>query len=558
MNIKRLIFSSLLLFHFGITKLFAFTLEETTIDAVQQAIKNKKITCEWLINSYLDRIKKYNLSVQNAPPLNAFTEINRSVLNAARQLDNHHAKTDKLIGPLHCIPVVLKDNIDSYDTTTTSGSLSLLGTQPTQDAFLVGQLRKAGAIILGKGTMDEFAWGLQGLSSRSGKTGNAYNSSKNAGGSSAGTAVAVSANFTLVGIGTDNSGSVRIPAAFNGLVGLRPSTGLISQRGIYPMGALDGVAGPMTRTVKDLAILLDIIAQPDQHDKKTTKIPREKTYTAYLNKNGLQGKRIGIVHRVGNVDLYKGLSKKAQLVIANAMKKMEEGGASFIPNINLPKFNNNRDFNQAGEIQDINEYLSSFPATRKNFKDICLSNRTRTFGNVQECLKFVNSVPKKFGKEYKQVLNIFETNKNYVEDVMKKNNLDALLVPSGIITSDISQIYVWQAPISSNAGLPAITVNAGYLDNLPLGIELIAKQFDEGKLIAIAYAYEQRATSRKTPSMPIANQNLTHFTIAELNNLFTLIGAHTYEQVIKKEGVKALTPEKFSKIVTNQIYTQSD
>ena len=244
-----------------------FNLEEATIDSIHTAIKNHQITCTQLITAYLNRIKKYNLSVDKAAPINAFTEINPSVLNEAQYIDDTYAKTKKLVGPLHCIPVLLKDNIDSFDTTSTSGSFALLGNQPTKDAFLVSRLRKAGAIILGKGGMDEFASGMIGISSRSGRIGNAYDSTKNPGGSSGGPAAGVSANFAVIGIGTDNSGSVKIPAAFNGLVGLRPSTGLISQQGIFPMGTLDAAAGPLTRTTKDLAIVLDVIAQPDRADK---------------------------------------------------------------------------------------------------------------------------------------------------------------------------------------------------------------------------------------------------------------------------------------------------
>src|SRR5580658_3746684 len=247
--------------------------------SIHTAIEQHQLTCEQLINHYLERIKQYNLSTAKHAPINAFNEINPTALDQARQLDNHYSQTQKLSGSLHCIPVVLKDNIDTYDATTTSGTLALLGNQPNQDAFLVSQLRKAGAIILAKGGMDELASGFSGISSRSGRIGNAYDPDKNPGGSSGGPAAAVSANFAMIGIGTDNSGSVRIPAAFNGIVGLRPSTGLISQRGIFPAGNLDGTAGPLARNVEDLARLLDVIAQEDPQDKKTISVPRVATYT---------------------------------------------------------------------------------------------------------------------------------------------------------------------------------------------------------------------------------------------------------------------------------------
>lgn len=539
-----------------------FNLEEATIDSVHEAIKNHQITCTQLITAYLSRIKKYNLSIRKKAPINAIAEINPSVLNEAQYIDEVYSKTKKLIGPLHCIPVLLKDNIDSFDTATTSGSFALIGNQPTKDAFLVSRLRKAGAVILGKGGMDEFAWGMSGISSRSGRIGNAYDPRKSPGGSSGGPAAGVSANFALIGIGTDNSGSVRIPAAFNGLIGLRPSTGLISQRGIFPMGNLDGTAGPLTRTTKDLAIVLDVIAQPDSGDKKTLNIPRIKSYAAFLNENGLQNKRIGIVHHVGNIDTFEKMPADVTRVLQESLQKMRQLGATTI-DVNLPKFDNNRENNQAGEIQEVNEYLDSFPATRKNFHDICESNRTRTFGNTKKCLQFTNSMAKKYSRKYQQALTIFEKNKIYVQKVMNQNHLDALLIPistHGSATYVALTVNTWRAPVSSNAGLPSIAINIGYSssDNMPIGIEFVGKQFDEGSLIAIAFSYEKHSSPRVIPSLPEPTESLSNLSIPELNNLFTILGKSAYEKVLKNvkpnaDWANELTPEIFRQIVAHEI-----
>lgn len=529
-----------------------FSIDEATIYSIHQAMLNKQLNCEQLINLYFDKIKKYNLSSKHHAPLNAFTEINPSVFDEARQLDKQFSQNQKLVGPLHCIPVVLKDNIDSIDTTTSAGSYALLGNQPIQDAFLTKQLRQAGAVILAKGAMDEFAFGAEGINSRNGRVGNAYDPTKNPGGSSAGVAVAVSSNFAMVGIGTDNSGSIRIPAAFNGLVGLRPSTGLISQSGIYPMGKLDGVAGPLTRTVKDLAIVLDTIAKPDEKDQKTIPLPREKSYVLHLKENGLKGKRIGIVQQVGKVQIYKDMPADIKKILENSKQQMRALGATIVDNIKLEQFDSNRDFNQAGEIEDVNEYLSSFPAVRDSFTDICNSDRTRTFGNKQECLKFITSIPKRNSAEYKKALIIFEQNKNYVEKIMRKKNLDALFMPItayGIADYNLTTGYTGRAPVSSNAGLPAITFNIGYLNGLPIGIELIAKQFQEGTLIEIAYAYEIHSPPRQVPKLPEPNEKLSHFSIAQLNNLISIIGKASYEQVLKHSNRMELTPQKFKNIV---------
>ncbi|MBA2657501.1 MAG: amidase [Tatlockia sp.] len=531
---------------------FSFQLEETTISEVQNAIIREEISCELLVISYIDRIKKFNLTVSDSAPINALTEINRSAVDNARQIDNYFAKTKQLMGPLHCVPIILKDNIDSFDTTTTAGSYALLGNQPSDDAFLTKQLRDAGAVILGKGGMDEFAWGMMGINSRNGRIGNAYDPDKNPGGSSGGPAAAVSANFALAGIGSDNSGSVRIPAVFNGLVGLRPTTGLISQAGIFPMGKVDGIAGPMTRTVADLAILLDVIARPDLEDQKTKKSIRPQSYRTYLNKNGLQKKRIGIVRQVGTIDTFKGMPENVREIMQKAYSDMEELGANFIE-IQLNEFDNKRDYNQAGEIQDINNYLNNYPATRKNFRDICESNRTRNFGTVEQCLKFMNKMNAQTIDEIKLADNIAVKNNNYLKKLMQENQLDALLIPistQGIATYDGSTINTWRAPVSSNSGMPAIAFVIGYIQGMPMGIELVAKQYAESTLIEMAYAYEQYKPKRLVPKMLKENKQVEEMSVAQFNNVINQLGKQAYEKVLKLKGnsEKQLTAKVFQKI----------
>ncbi len=534
---------SLLILLFISTATFSFQLEETTISAVQKAFTNGEITCEELVLAYINRIKKYDLSVSEAAPINAITEINRSALDYARILDENFKKTKKLAGPLHCVPIILKDNIDSFDTTTTAGSFSLLGNQPVVDADLTKRLRKAGAIILAKGGMDEFAWGMMGITSRNGRIGNAYNGNKNPGGSSGGPAAAVSANFALAGIGSDNSGSVRIPAAFNGLVSLRPSTGLISQEGMFPMGKLDGIAGPLTRTVSDLAALMDVLAVAKN----------SKNYSDSLNKSGLQNKRIGIVRRVANIDPFKNMSAEVSKLIQKAYVDMERQGATFV-DVKLEDFDINRELNQAGEIQDINSYLNAYPASRENFSDICESNRTRNFGNKEKCLQFMQKTEKDALIKSKEAKAIFSKNKNYLETLMNEKHLDALLIPistKGIASYDPFPINTWRAPVSSNSGLPAISFIIGYLEGLPVGIELVGKYNAEPTLIEMAYAYETQAPKRLVPKLPAINQQTAKLSIAEFNNLINQIGKATYEKVLIKAGnnEKILTPELFKSIV---------
>ena len=537
----------------------AFSFEEATIDSVQIAIKTHQITCEQLVNAYINRIEKYNLSVNRKPPINAIARINLNVVDQARKLDQDF-RNGQTMGPLFCIPVLLKDNIDSYDSPSSSGSIALLGNQPTHDAFLTQKLRESDAIIFGKAAMDEFAAGVSGISGGNGRIGNVYDTLKNSGGSSGGSAAAVSANFIMVSIGTDNSGSVRIPAAFNGIFGLRPSTGLVSQRGIFPRGNMDGIAGPLTRTVEDLAKVLDVIAQPDSMDKKTLQLPREKTYTAYLDKTALQGKRIGIVLKLAKVNTFKNMSPEVRSNFQSSIEKIQAMGVTIIPDIDLSNYNLESKFNQAGEREDVNAYLASSPAVRKDYYSICESERTRVFGSSMECMQFIREFPEKFGSQYNKASRIFKKNKLYIENIMNQYQLDALLLPvsaTGSATYNVDAMI--NESLASNAGLPAIVINLGYIgiNNLPIGGELIGRQFSEGILIGMAYAYEQQIRPRILPVIPEENVALEKLDIAQYNNLLMTIGYDTYKKVLVKSRPgkfsQSLTPKIFQEIVQKEI-----
>lgn len=526
----------------------AFTLKEATITSIQSAIQQHQLTCVQLTTAYLTQIKQYNFNTTRHAPINALSEINASALTEAAKLDDEFAQTGKLSGVLHCIPVILKDNIDSYDTTTTAGSYALLGNQPVKDADLTMRLRRAGAVILGKGGMDEFAWGMFGFSSRTGRIGNVYNTAKNPGGSSGGSAAAVSANFATVSVGSDNSGSVRIPAVFNGLIGLRPTAKLVSLQGLFPMGNLDGTAGPIARNTTDLAIMLDVMAVPEFADKKT--------YRSHLIASGLHGKRIAVVRQVGKVNPFKHISPDALAAINRATQLMQQQGATVI-NIKLPDFDNSREHNQAGEVEEINQYLASYPAVRKNFRDICESNRSRNFGDVNACLKFMRSVPTKNSAEYKGVITMLDKNRKYVESIMNKNHIDALLMPlstKAVGSYDGMIVNTWQAALSSNAGLPAISFIVGYdKENMPIAVDLTGIAFSEGKLIEIAYAYEGLTHLRREPTLPDRDMRLMDLSIPQINNIITEIGKETYEELILKakpgeKNEKVIPAEKFRKI----------
>lgn len=534
-----------------------FNINEATIKTVQRAIKSHDITCQQLVGMYINRIKKYDMSLGKAPSLNAIVAINPYVMKEAKKLDLYYQTHKRFSGPLFCVPVVVKDNIDTTDMTTTAGSLSMLGSQPTKDAFIIKKLRQAGALIIADAAMDEFASGMSGISSRSGRVGNVYDTSQNSGGSSAGTAVAVSANFALVGIGSDNSGSVRIPAAFNGDIGLRPSMGLISQTGIFPRGNLDGTAGPITRDVVDLAKVMSVIAQYDHKDPNGAGLPRPKSYTAFLKPDSFKGKRIGIVTKVGKVDIYKDTPEAAKMHFRQVYNRLRILGATVVNNVELSKFDTDRQHNTAGEIDDINHYLQGFPSTRSSFLDICHSERTRTFGSARECIQYANTNPSKQSAAYHNVLARFSRNRAYVEGIMSKDNLDALILPldsMGELTYNTSHVNTWRAAVSSNSGLPAITISAGYTKTIPrkpIAMELIARKYQDGTLISMAYAYDVHFKTRLVPHLHQFS-DLRALSIRQFNRFITTVGWQGYRKVLKNALTKqqVFSAEKFQRIVS--------
>src|ERR1700720_4701869 len=270
----------------------SFRLMETSIADIHKAMLAGTLTCHNLGQQYLGRIQAYD---KQGPAVNSMLYINPASLKQADAFDQDFKRTHKL-KPLGCIPIVLKDNFDTSDMPTTAGSLTLKGAQPEKDAFAVKRLREAGALILGKANLQEFASGGISVSSLGGQVKNPYDLTRTPGGSSGGTGAAVAANLAVAGTGSDTGGSLRSPASANNLVGLRPSMGLISRDGIVPVSFTQDTIGPMTRNVSDTARMLDVMAGYDPNDPVTSlsvgNIP--KTYTAYL-KNGLKGARVGVV-----------------------------------------------------------------------------------------------------------------------------------------------------------------------------------------------------------------------------------------------------------------------
>ena len=538
-----------------------YQIEEATIESIHEALTEGRANCEKLIHSYLHRIKKYNFSLKRGAPMNAFVALNPNAIRQARTLDRRFKQNNQLVGPLHCIPIAVKDNIDTVDTPSTSGSLALLGSQPISNAFLVNQLRAAGGIIIGKAAMDEFASGGEGISGRSGRIGNAYDPNQNSGGSSGGSAVAVSANFAVLGIGTDNSGSVRVPAAFNGVYGIRPSTGLISHSGILPRGNLDGVVGVMARSIPDLAVGLAAIAnKSDPDDPFTKQVPRTDSYAKNLKNASLDGRRIGVIRSVAGNEVFDA-SDKASITVFNQVKdRLERKGASLVE-IQLPLFDTNRGNNMAGEAEDIDSYLGSFASTRRSLQDICLSGRTRL--GEKACIGYMESIAPKYSDQYHSALNTFEYNKNYLERSMRENGIDALLMPLSSwqppsYYDDMYRTATTESPVSSNSGLPAIALIAGWTSAqpaMPIGFELIGYQYREGDLIGLAQAYSSGLPDRPLPKLKTGRNDFSFedICVQGINYFITETGWHSYEQFLKDDNGQTIKPVEYQKFFEKQV-----
>ncbi|MDF1796260.1 MAG: amidase [Coxiellaceae bacterium] len=510
-----------------------------TIEQITQLVASKQISCHDLIQRYQQRIMTYDLAhTANQAPINSMIALNPFALTEASQIDQHLERNKRM--PMLCVPVVVKDNIDTVDTPTTCGSLSLLGSQPKTNAFIVNQMRAAGAIIVGKASMDEFASGISGINSRLGRTGDAYNTNLLPGGSSSGPAAAVSAGFAVIGIGTDNSGSLRIPSAANGVYTIRAGRGMVSQAGIFPRGNLDGMAGPIAHSIKDVAAVMDIIANPIQNG-----------YRNFLTADALKGKRIGVLASYGGIKIESD-SKALTAIYNHAQQRLQKLGATLVPNIKLRDFNYHRKNNAAGEVQQINSYFKSFVSTRKSFDDICRSNRTITFGDVKSCLAYVKHDPKLNSVKYRDVEAMFDHNKNIITDIMHKNHLDALLLPTskhGVPVAVLNTDY-YTVP-SSNSGLPEVEFIAGFTNGkqpLPVGMELLGKRLSEAKLLGMAYAYSKDQT-RKAPVLIQPQHGDSFYSIARFNNTKTIIGYRVYKQLIQPKGNKAVTVSAFMKLL---------
>mgnify|MGYP003123550053 FL=1 len=486
-----------------------FTLEEATIADLQDAFKYKKVitdtgkpaTCENVAEAYLSRIDMYDKKESTeGKSFQSIIAINPTWRDQAKELDRRYSSGGP-VGRLHCVPVLLKDLYDTYDFPTTSSSLALLGSQPPDDAFTVSKLRAQGSLILGKTTMTEFAFFTQSYNSRTGRVGNAYDPEKDAGGSSGGSAAAVALNFGLVGTGSDTCASIRLPPSNQSLVGIRPSVGLLSQDGLIPLSHSQDVPGPIARTVKDAVTLLDIMAEPDSSDPKTLTAQRPFSYMESLRKDGLQGKRIGVLRSYGRQDSI-GNNEDVNAVFDNVINKLKEGGAEIVDDVRLPDFESTMVILEEFP-DDLDLYLSKFDAPVKTTEEVSLSGDVHPFINTI----ILASLAARLTPEnvYLEKISKREEMRVYVEEKMDEMNLDALVYPpvrtppqpTGILQPN-------NCEFGSTTSQPSIVVPAGFTSDekpLPIGVEFLGRKWDEKTIIEIAYGFEQATKYRKPPEV---------------------------------------------------------
>ena len=477
----------------------AFDVTEQSVSQLGVAMADGRVTAVNLVDSYLARIEAYD---QQGPTLNAMIVLNPLARQEAMALDKERA-AGQIRGPLHGVPVVVKDNYDTSDLPTTAGAIALATSIPPDDATQVERLRNAGAVILGKTNMHELARGITTVASYGGQTRNPYNPRRNPGGSSGGTGAAVAASFAAFGMGSDTCGSIRIPSAHHSLVGLRGTRGLASGDGIIPLSTTQDIGGPLARSVEDLALALDATVGYDPADE-TTRLSEghiPDTYTAALNARGLAQARVGVVRSmVGN----QGPERDVSAVIEAAIAEMEALGATVI-DIEEPDLT---EVVQGASVIgqefkfDFDEYLRNTPdAPVRTLAEVVRQGLYH--GILESGLEDAVSIETLDTDDYRQRLSKRDEIRRTIVDLMTEDSLDALLYPTIRQTArPVGQPQPGSnCALSANSGLPAITVPAGYAeDDMPVGVELLGLPWSELRLLELAYAYEQGTEHRRAPA----------------------------------------------------------
>jgi amidase len=495
----------------GLAAAKEFELAEATIDDLRAAMAKGEMTSRSITRKYLDHIREIDGRIRS------MIEINPVAIEIAERLDAER-KSGRVRGPLHGIPIVVKDNIDTADRMkTTAGSLALLNDPaPAADAFIVRQLRDAGAVIIGKTNLSEWAnfrstSSVSGWSARGGQTRSPYVLDRNACGSSSGTGTAIAANLAAVGIGTETDGSIVCPSSICSLVGLKPTVGLVSRSGIIPISHTQDTAGPMTRTVRDAAIVLAAITAADPADAAMAQSPRGKVedHAAMLSSDGLKGTRIGVARD------FWGKRSDVDKAMDEALAAIKDAGATLV-DVKFPtlaKFGDPEFEVLLFEFKDgLAKYLAGRNATHRTLEELIqfnIDNAGREmpyFG--QEIFELAVKKGPLTTPAYRTALRSCRalTRTQGIDLAMMRNRLNAIVAPSNaptwkidLVNGDCGSSYISSSSLPAVAGYPNITVPAGFIGELPVGVSFFGKPWSEGALLRIAYAFEQATKARRAP-----------------------------------------------------------
>ena len=476
-----------------------------SITDLQQAMSSGRFTAVQLVRAFRARIAAYD---QHGPALNAMIRLNPNAERDAAALDRER-RAGKVRGPLHGIPIVLKDNYDTYDMPTSASSLALASLQPVDDAFIVRRLREAGAVILGKTNMHELAAGITSVSSLGGQTRNPYDPRRCPGGSSGGTGAAIAASFAVVGWGSDTCGSIRIPAAYGSLYGLRPSSGLVSRDGVIPLSHTQDVTGPLARTVSDLAIALDVTTGRDSADTVTRALDGRAPlrFVESLDRNALRGARLGILR-----NLFTNIDADIADTVRAAARAMGGLGAEIV-DVTIPDFDSLLAASSVINYEfkwDLIDYLARVPnAPVKSLREII--DHGMHHDALDGTFRLRDTVQARDSEAYRKAAAKQELLRRRLIALLDSLRLDALVYPTmQRRPTMIGEPQVGgTCQLSSHSGFPALSLPAGFTnDGLPVGLELLGRPFSDTRLVALAYAFEQApggARRRPPPTTPALN-----------------------------------------------------
>jgi len=490
-----------------------FALDEAGIADLQRRMSGGELSAHAIVQQYLDRIAAVDKS---GPAINAIIELNPDALKIADELDAER-KGGKVRGPMHGIPVLIKDNIDTADRMhTTAGSLALADSVPAQDSTVAAKLRSAGAVIVGKTNLSEWAnfrssHSTSGWSGRGGQTRNPYVLDRNPCGSSSGTGAAIAANLAAAGIGSETDGSIVCPAAANGLVGIKPTLGLVSRAGIVQIAHSQDTAGPIARTVADAATLLNAIVGADPRDSLSAGGEvHSSDYTRYLDVNALRGARIGVVRKLA------GFNPDVDALLVKNIEALKAAGATVV-DVELPnlvKYDDAELIVLEYEFKhDLDIYLAGLPSSAnapRSLAELIKFNERERARELQwfdqDLLEKSQARGRLTDKIYREALakEKLLAGKQGIDAALKKHKLDALIAPTGgpaWVTDWINGDHTngGSSTPAAVAGYPDITVPAGFVHGLPIGLSFFAGAWSEPKLIGLAYAFEQATHARQPP-----------------------------------------------------------